>query len=271
MAHNPLFPDITVNGELIPSAAIAAEAQHHNAPSDKPGFAWRAAARALAIRALMLQQAAKLGLDPQPQPVDESNIETDEESLIRALSEMEIEPEGVTEHQCQAIYDRQPGSFRAPDLFQPAHMLFPAKPDDLAARAAAKAEAKAVLAKVQANPKTFGPLAKEVSACPSKDNCGQLGQIASGDTVPEFEAVLKTLPVGEIHDAVVDTRFGFHIIRMDEKALGEQLPYAAVKHQIMERLERVAWMKAASLYAQGLVEAADITGIDLSQKAGHPN
>ena len=268
---SPLFPDITVNGELIPSAAIAAEAQNHNAPSDKPGFAWRAAARALAIRALMLQQASKLGLQPQPQPVGENNMETDEESLIRALSELEIEPEGITEPQCQAIYDRQPDNFRAPDLFQPAHMLFPAKPDDLAARADAKANAEIILAKVQANPKSFGHLAKEVSACPSKDNGGQLGQIGSGDTVPEFEVVLKTLPIGEIHKEVVDTRFGFHIIRMDEKALGEQLPFDVVKRQIMERLEQVAWMKAASLYAQGLVESAEITGIDLGQKTNKPN
>ena len=52
-----LFPDVVVNGETIPSAAIAAEAQNHGAPRDKPGIAWRKAAQALTIRALLLQEA----------------------------------------------------------------------------------------------------------------------------------------------------------------------------------------------------------------------
>ena len=53
-----LFPDVIVNGETIPSAAIAAEAQNHTAPKDKPGIAWRKAAQALAIRALLLARGA---------------------------------------------------------------------------------------------------------------------------------------------------------------------------------------------------------------------
>ena len=47
----PLLTDVTVNGEVIPAALIAAEAQNHPAPPGKPGLAWRAAAEALAVRA----------------------------------------------------------------------------------------------------------------------------------------------------------------------------------------------------------------------------
>ncbi|NCO17517.1 MAG: peptidase, partial [Alphaproteobacteria bacterium] len=64
---NPLQPELCVNGEVIPAAAIAAEAQNHPAPPGKPGLAWRAAARALAVRALLLQEARRLGLSPAPQ------------------------------------------------------------------------------------------------------------------------------------------------------------------------------------------------------------
>ena len=42
---SPLLPEVAVNGETIPAAAIAAEAQLHPAPPGKPGLAWRAAAR----------------------------------------------------------------------------------------------------------------------------------------------------------------------------------------------------------------------------------
>ncbi len=56
-----------MNGETIPQAAIAAEAQNHTAPKDKPGIAWRKAAQALAIRALLLQEARarRLAADPE--------------------------------------------------------------------------------------------------------------------------------------------------------------------------------------------------------------
>ena len=62
----PLLQDITVNGEVIPAAAIAAEAQMHAAPKDKPGIAWRAAGRALTVRALAQGECvAACGLVPR--------------------------------------------------------------------------------------------------------------------------------------------------------------------------------------------------------------
>ncbi len=48
---------VTVNGVEIPLAAIARETQHH--PAGNPSEAWTAAARALAIRELLLQEAAQ--------------------------------------------------------------------------------------------------------------------------------------------------------------------------------------------------------------------
>ena len=52
-----LFPDLVVNGETVPAAVIAAEAQNHDGPKGKPGIAWRKAANAVAIRTLLLQEA----------------------------------------------------------------------------------------------------------------------------------------------------------------------------------------------------------------------
>ena len=80
-----LFPDVVVNGETIPSAAIAAEAQNHTAPKDKPGIAWRKAAQALTIRALLLQEARRRGLVPDPIELAPGRFETEDEALIRAL------------------------------------------------------------------------------------------------------------------------------------------------------------------------------------------
>lgn len=263
----PLMPDVTVNGETIASADISAEAQNHTAPSGKPGLAWKAAAKAMVIRALLLQEAAKLGLTAEPQEVAPDKWETEEESLIRAVMEQQIDPEGITEQACRQIYDSRTQVFRAPSLFQPAHILFAAKPEDTGARQAARLNAGAVLADLLKNPKGFAKVAKSSSDCPSKDQGGGLGQITSGDTVPEFEAVLEILEPGQIHPQPVETRFGFHIIRMDEKAPGAILPFEAVQPQIMEKLEQVAWAKAAYELTERLVASADIVGVAMQDTA----
>ncbi|MEZ5753608.1 MAG: hypothetical protein R3D90_02185 [Paracoccaceae bacterium] len=75
-----LFPDVVVNGESIPSAAIAAEAQNHSAPKDKPGIAWRKAAHALATRALLLREARRRGLVPDPLELTPGRYETVEKA-----------------------------------------------------------------------------------------------------------------------------------------------------------------------------------------------
>lgn len=262
---NPLMPDITVNGETITSAVIAAEAQNHNAPTDKPGWAWKAAARAMVIRALLLQEAGRLGLKADPQMLDSDKQETEDESLIRAVLEQEMDIPAVSADECQNIYNTRKDVFRSPNLFQPAHILFAVKPDDKEGREVAKKNASEFIKTIQKNPKSFADIAKTNSDCPSKDAGGTLGQVGTGDTVPEFETVLDALAAGELHPEPVETRFGIHIVRMDKKAMGQQLPFDAVKHQIMEKLEQVAWAKAAQSYTQDLVNKSDVEGIDLSK------
>ena len=265
---NPLMPDVIVNGETIPSADIAAEAQNHNAPTDKPGWAWKAAARAMVVRALLLQEAGRLGLSPDPQMLDEDHQETDDESLIRAVLDTELKIADTSEAECQFIYDTRTEVFRAPSLFQPAHILFALKPEDTEGRTVAIKNAAEFIATIQKNPKAFGDIAKSNSDCPSKDAGGTLGQIGTGDTVAEFEAVLDILKAGDLHPEPVETQFGVHIIRMDEKAEGEILPFDAVKPQIKEKLEQVAWAKAAQALTHQLVANAEIIGVDLSKPIG---
>ncbi len=105
---NPLFPTVTVNGVIIAPEAIAEEAQHHNAPKDKPGLAWRAAARALVVRSLLLEKAAKSGLVAKPEPRGPGREETAEEALIRSWLDKNLRPEPVTEAQIRAIWEERP-------------------------------------------------------------------------------------------------------------------------------------------------------------------
>ncbi|WP_417433137.1 peptidylprolyl isomerase [Hoeflea sp.] len=259
----PLMSDITVNGETITAALIASEAQNHPAPRSKPGMPWMAAARALAFRALLLQKARSMGLVPEPRQVAEGQYETDEEALIRQVLDVALDPAEPSQQDLRAAYEAAPDRWRAPTLYEAAHILFPVRPGDGAALATASTAAGAVLAELQRDPRGFERLAREHSACSSRDNGGRLGQLISGDTVPEFETVLDELAEGSITPEPVLTRYGLHIIRLDARAEGAILPFEAVAPRIREMLEKAAWAKAGREFMAELAREAEVTGITL--------
>jgi peptidyl-prolyl cis-trans isomerase C len=263
----PLQPDLVVNGETIPSAAIAAEAQNHPAPKGKPGLAWRAAARALTVRALLLQEARRLGLNPTPRELAPGRRETDEEALIRAVIEAEAEVAPVTEADMRAAYDADPGRFRGRTIYEAAHILFAAAPDDAGARTAAEDAAKAALGQLARDPRAFDRLARENSACPSREAGGRLGQILAGDTVPEFEAALDAAREGEIVGFPVATRYGVHVIRLDGRLPGQVPPFETVAPAIRLHLEKTGWARAARALTARLVAGATLSGVDFPAAA----
>lgn len=257
----PLLPPITVNGREIPAERIAAEAQMHPAPKGKPGLAWRAAARALVLRELMLAQARAAGLSPDPREVAPGRMETEDEALVRQILEARVTAPPPDEDDLCRLYAADPARYLSPPLWQVSHILVAAQRDDAEARAAARQKAEALAAVLAARPEGFGTLAGAQSDCPSRGNGGQLGQIGPGDTVAEFEAALATLDPGGITPAPVETRFGFHLIRLDARADRAILPFEAVADRLRLAAEKAAWVRAARAYAEALLEKAEVTGL----------
>lgn len=256
---------VTVNGVTISPQAIAAEAQNHPAPKGKPAWAWQAAARALALRELLLQEAGARHIVPEPIEIEDGKWETEEEALIRQLLETAIPPAAIDEARLRALYDEAPDRFRGPSLFEAAHILFAAAPGDAAGREMARRQADAVLAELKRDPRRFAALANEFSACPSRANGGVLGQLASGDTVPEFEAALGLMEEGSIADAPVNTRYGFHLIRLDARVRGEVLPFEVVLPHLREAQEKADWVRASRAYVDDLTARAHVAGVDLAE------
>ncbi len=261
--NKPLFPEVGVNGETISAADIAAEAQNHDAPKGKPGLAWRKAAKALVIRKLLLQEALHLGISATPRETAPGRTETGDEAVIRAVLEQALEIKAPDEAVLRAAYDANPTRFTSPTLYEAAHILFLADPVDLVARTKAMEKATAALGILANHPERFAQLARSESDCPSRDNGGHLGQITTGDTVPEFEAALDALEIGQIARAPVPSRYGVHVVRLDAKASGAVLPYTAVRTRICEAFEKAAWARAANDYVEALLSRADVRGLDL--------
>ena len=258
---NPLMPAVFVNGEKIPAAVIAAEAQNHPAPAGKPGLAWRAAARALAVRALLLQGARAANIAATPEVLDDEHSETDEDALIRVYLDTVLAPAEITEAEIKRAHAANPEAYRAPDLFEASHILLAAKPGDVLARQAARAKAGQILQALQRAPARFGQIARESSECASAGNGGQLGQLRAGDTVPEFEAALRDLEVGQIAPSPVETRYGVHVLRLDNFARGKALPFDVLRPRLCEALEKAAWASAARALVRRLLDAAEIKGL----------
>lgn len=258
-----LFPDVVVNGETIPSAAIAAEAQNHSAPKDKPGIAWRKAAQALAIRTLLLQEAKRRGLTPDPLELAPGRFETDDEALIRALLDEALSISPVTDADVRAEWAKDPDRYRSAPLWDVSHILCACDPRDEAERAMAEARATTLLARLDGGAKGFAAAARE-SDCGSKASGGHLGQLGPGDTVPEFEAALRTLAEGTVSPAPVLSRHGWHLIRLNAIAPGQVLPFDAVRPKIAQALEKAAWAQASRDFVETLAQGAKITGASLA-------
>jgi peptidyl-prolyl cis-trans isomerase C len=117
----------------------------------------------------------------------------------------------------KAYYDENAQQFTTPESIHAKHILIrPADGNDPnKAKLEAKAKAQELLAKVKGGAE-FETVAKENSACPSAKEGGDLGVQPKGTFVPEFEKAANALKPGEVSD-VVETQFGYHIIKLVER------------------------------------------------------
>lgn len=249
---------ISVNGVVLSRAAIARETQNH--PASKPIEAWQAAARALVVRELLLQEARRIGLEPAPATDEEGRRETDEEAVLRQLIDCEVATPGADEAACRRYYEQNHRRFVSPPLYDVAHILLP-RGD---APEAIERQASALLAALRDDPAGFETLAKLHSACPSREVGGSLGQIGPGQTVPEFEEALPGLPVGSVAPSPVTTRFGLHIVKVLRRTEARELPFEIVGARIAAFLEDRVRRTAIQQYIALLAGKADVVGVDIA-------
>ncbi len=255
---------ISVNGVGIPREAISRETQNH--PSSKPTDAWQAAGRALVVRELLLQEATRLGIQAEPMSDDEGRRETDEEARMRALIDKEVVTPEPDEPTCRRYYEQNMRRFRSPDLGEVSHILLPGGKSAAEWEAAQKV-ADTLLAILRENPSSFGSLAQQYSVCPSKGVGGSLGQIGPGQTVPEFEKALAGLNVGTVHPEPVQSRYGLHIVRLDRRIEGRQLPFEIARPLISSYLSEHVQRTAQRQYISQLAGRAVIEGVSLEASA----
>jgi peptidyl-prolyl cis-trans isomerase C len=252
---------ISVNGTEIGESAILAEMQYHPAPSRDEALA--EAAEALVVRELLLQRASALGLT---WTADDAQSE---ESAIDQLLRRELKLPKPDPEAYRRYYNNNRDRFRSADLFEASHILYLAPRDDADARARAKAAAEEALSVLTREPERFAEIAKVQSRCSSAGEGGRLGQIAAGETTPEFDTFLLALEDEQICPVPVETDYGVHVLKLHRRIAGKQFAFEEVEAQIARDLNAAAWRRAVSGYLALLAAGAKVEGLDI-RKASSP-
>ncbi|MBV5341572.1 MAG: peptidylprolyl isomerase [Deltaproteobacteria bacterium] len=271
-------------GELRRAEKVLLRGQ--TVPADKQADLDKQAVEQLISAELLYQAAAKLEIKDLDKQLDAKLAQgkarfKDEQEFKKAIKDLDMDEKDlreytrrdllisnfietkfvsktvVTEAEARAFYDKNPDKFKQDETVKASHILI-----GVDAKASAddrkKAREKAdKLHKELAGGADFATLAKGNSTCPSSQQGGDLGFFGKGQMVPAFEKAAFALKPGEI-SAVVETQFGYHIIKVAEKKPASTIAFKDVKTKIEEYLKGQKVNEAIQKYLTDARKSAKI-------------
>lgn len=181
------------------------------------------------------------------------------ESLgIQKLLAEAVKNTAVTDDDLKTFYAANPDKFKQGESVSARHILVQFAPtDDDAKKAEKKKKAEAVRERLVKG-EDFAKVCAETSDDPgSKDTGGLYENFTRGKMVPPFEHAAFTQKVGDI-GPLVETTFGYHIIKVEKHTEGGVVPLADVKDRLKSFLENQKKQEATESYIRGLRSAAKI-------------
>ena len=163
----------------------------------------------------------------------------------------------VPEKEIKAYYDSNSNLFKQPEQVRASHILIKVEPK---AKESEKEDALKKIKEVQEKQKKgddFAKLAKEYSQGPSNAKGGDLGFFKRGQMVPAFEEVAFKLKPGEVSD-IVNTRFGYHLIKVVDKKPESTVPYEEIKERIGQYLKQEKVQKEVRQLVEKLRKEAKV-------------
>lgn len=157
----------------------------------------------------------------------------------------------VPEKDIKSFYDDNPKAFIKPEQIKASHILIKV---DSQAEESKKTEARKKIEDIQDKIKKggdFAALAKESSQCPSSAGGGDLGFFGRGQMAKPFEDAAFALAPGEV-SSIVETSFGYHIIKLTDKKPGETIAYKDAKEKIQQYLKQMKLQEQLGTYTEEL-------------------
>lgn len=183
------------------------------------------------INKKLLLLDAKRNLFEREPEFKEQMARVKEELLSNYCIEKIVKDVRITEKEVEDFFNAHKEEFVAPERINVSHILVDSEEECLKIMD----ELNGGLA--------FEEAAKKYSSCPSKDAGGALGDATRGQFVPEFENAAFDAEVGKI-TGPVKTQFGYHIIRVNDKAPSGAMEFDAVRDGLREKLLQDKQQKA---------------------------
>jgi peptidyl-prolyl cis-trans isomerase C len=197
-------------------------------------------------------QAFQKALSDRQMSENDLKTEARQRLTVDKLLVAEIEPKAaVTTEDIEAFYKQNPQFFVQPEAVRASHILIKVEPGSAAeARQAARTRAEDLLRQVKAGG-DFAALAQQHSQDGSGPGGGDLGFFPRGQMVKAFEDAAFALKPGEVSD-LVESEFGFHIIKTTEHRTARTVPLAEVSDRIAVALRQQKQQELAQSFVQSL-------------------
>jgi peptidyl-prolyl cis-trans isomerase C len=198
------------------------------------------------------EAAFSQALKAQKMTLDQLRGETRTQLLVSKMLDTEIGSQvAVKPVDVSAFYEKNPERFQQPEAVHASHVLITVPQGaDAATKAAARAKAEDVLKQARAGA-DFAKLARTYSNDASAPRGGDLGLFPKGQMVPAFEAAAFALAPTQISD-VVETPFGFHVIKVLEKRTAQSVPFGQAAPQIEQYLRQEQQQAKTRAFVQQL-------------------
>ncbi|MFH1665816.1 MAG: peptidylprolyl isomerase [Candidatus Omnitrophota bacterium] len=129
----------------------------------------------------------------------------------------------ISEDDIVRFYEENKQNYMTPEIMRVSHILVPSRED-----------AGKILAEIR-NGADFEDMARAKSVDPTAQNGGNIGYFPKGQLMPEFEDACSRLGIGEV-SGIVETKLGYHIIKLTDRRLPELRPMETVRDDISSRL-----------------------------------
>lgn len=204
------------------------------------------------------EQAMKDALQAHGLSMEDLRADIQRSMRIQKLLEKEVfEKVAVDQGEVKGFYDSNPQVFQVPEQVRARHIIVMVKEG---ATEADKKQAQAAIQKAAdriRKGESFEEVAKQVSQDGTAQRGGDLGYFSRGQMVPEFEKVAFGLEKGKV-SPVVETQFGYHLIKVEDRKEARILSFQEVEPKIAEFLRQRKGEEQLKAYVDGLRGQAKI-------------
>jgi len=170
-----------------------------------------------------------------------------DQMLMEALIEDVTKDIKTTEAETKKYYDEHQEEFRQEEQIKARHILV--KTEE---------EAQEIIKQIVDEGKDFAQIASLKSTGPSAKDGGDLGYFGRGAMVKPFEDAAFNLEIGEVTKIPVQTQFGYHVIKVEDKKEAKQLTFDEVKEDVESKITYEAKQEAFLKFKEELRKDAQI-------------